>query len=152
MTSADERTDKRIEILLVEPNPGDTRLVTESFREGKLANDLYVVTDGDEALDFVRQRGEYADEPRPDLLLVETQLPGTSSAELLSELDDDPALSGITVVALTSSDAGEEILRSQGLDADHYARKPIGPDDFVEFVRSIEEFWLAIVKQPPADD
>lgn len=152
MTAEDERRDEPIEILLVEPNPGDTRLFTESFRDGKLANNLHTVPDGETALDFVHQRGAYSDEPRPDLVLLEPRLPGTSGMEVLAELRDEPALADVPVVVLTSSDVGEEIVRSHDLDADHFLQKPVEPDDFIEFVRSIEDFWLAIVQRPAASD
>ena len=152
MTTVDEQAGDRIELLLVEPSPGDTRLFTESFREGKLANTLHTVSDGESAIDFIRQRGEYADKPRPDFVLLEPELPDRSSTDVLSELKDEPALSDIPVVVLTSSAVGEEIVRSHGLDADHYIQKPVEPGEFIEFTQSIEDFWLAIIQQPPADD
>ena len=148
----DDRSDERVELLLIEPNPGDTRLFTESFRDGKLANNLHTVPDGETALDFVRQRGAYSDEPGPDLVLLEPRLPGRSGMDLLSELRDEPALSDVPIVVLTSSGIGEEIVRSHGLDADHYLQKPVEPDDFIEFVQSVEDFWLAIVQRPTASD
>ncbi|WP_224447403.1 response regulator [Haloprofundus salilacus] len=144
-------TDSKLEtldILLVEPNPGDTRLFTEKLKEGKLANTLHSVEDGDAALDFVYQRGEYTDVPRPDLILLELQLPGKPGMEVLSELNNDPKVSEIAVAALTSSELGEDLVRSHGLEADHYLQKPVEPDEFVEFVRSIEDFWLAFVQNP----
>lgn len=143
---------ERIDILLVEPNSGDARLFTEAFKDGKFANTFYTVSDGEEALEFVHQRGAYADKPRPDLVLIEPQLPGTSGVEVVSELSDDPALKEIPVVALTSSDTGEAIVRASDLDADHYIRKPVSPANFLDFVQSVEEFWLAIVRHEPADD
>ncbi|SFR99288.1 Response regulator receiver domain-containing protein [Halomicrobium zhouii] len=152
MTTADDRDGDRIELLLVEPNPGDTRLFTESFRDGKLANNLHTVSDGESAIDFVRQRGEYADAPRPDLVLLEPELPGVGASEVLSELRGEPAVADVPVVVLSSSDAGEQILRSRGLDADHIIQKPIEPGEFIEFVQSVEDFWLAIIEQPSADD
>lgn len=148
----DEQPGEPIDILLVEPSPGDTRLFTESFRDGKLANCLHTVADGEAAIDFIHQRGEFADAPRPNLVLLEPNLPGTSGTDVLSELKNEPALSDIPVAVLTSSDVGEEIARSSGLDADHYIQKPIEPDEFIAFVQSVEEFWLAIIEQPVADD
>jgi len=148
----DEQPGEPIDILLVEPSPGDTRLFTESFRDGKLANCLHTVSDGEAAIDFVRQRGEFADAPRPSLVLLEPQLPKTNGADVLSELKDEPALSDIPVTVLTSSAVGEEIARSHGIEADHYIRKPIEPDEFIAFVQSVEEFWLAIIEQPVVDD
>jgi len=138
--------------MLVEPGPGDTRLFTESFRDGKLANRLHTVTDGESAIDFIRHRGEYADALRPNLVLLEPNLPVTSGRDVLSELKNEPALSDIPVTVLTSSDVGEDIARSHGIEADHYIQKPIEPDEFIAFVQSVEEFWLAIIEEPVADD
>ncbi|QLG47824.1 response regulator [Natrinema halophilum] len=136
-----------IDILLVEPNPGDTRLFTESFGEANLTNSVHTVADGEAALDFVHQRGDYEDKPDPDLILLEPQLPGKSGIDVLSTLKNEPSLQEIPVVALTSSEIGEEIVKSHGIDADHYSRKPVEPNDFLEFVQEIEEFWLTIVQQ-----
>ena len=148
MTPNDEQVGERIDILLVEPNPGDARLFAESFSDGKLLNNTHTVTDSEAALDFVQQRGEYAEMPQPDLVLLEPRLPGKTGMEVLSELDDEPALSEIPVVVLTSSDAGEAIARSHGIDADHYIQKPVEPEEFIEFVQSVEDFWLAIIQHP----
>ncbi|WP_254523683.1 response regulator [Natrinema caseinilyticum] len=140
-----------IDILLVEPNPGDTRLFTESFDEANLTNSIATVSDGDAALDFVHQRGDYEDATDPDLVLLEPQLPGKSGIEVLSELKNEPALRDLPVVILTSSDMGEEIVKSHGIDADHYSQKPVEPEDFIEFVQEIEEFWLTIVQGESTD-
>ncbi|WP_254530384.1 response regulator [Natrinema gelatinilyticum] len=141
-----------IDILLVEPNPGDTRLFTESFDEANLTNSIATVSDGDAALDFVYQRGDYEDAVDPDLVLLEPQLPGKSGIEVLSELKNEPAFQDLPVVVLTSSDVGEEIVKSHGIDADYYSRKPVDPKDFLEFVQEIEEFWLTIVQGESADN
>ncbi|QCW04780.1 response regulator [Natrinema pallidum] len=146
MGTEGERTVEQIDILLVEPNPGDSRLFEEQFADAKLLNTIHVVPDGDSALDVVHQRNEYADEPCPDIVLLEPQLPGKSGIDVLSELKEDPVLAEIPVIVLTSSDAGEKIVQSHGLEADSYMQKPVEPEDFVEFVRSIEEFWFAIVQ------
>ena len=150
MASADEGSDRdigdTIDILLVEPNPGDSRLFEENLRGAKIINDIHTVTDGAEALDLVHQRGDYEDVPRPDLILLEPQLPGKSGMDVLSELNNEPALNEIPVVVLTSSDLGEDIVKSNGLEADDYIRKPMETEDFVEFVQEVEEFWFAIVK------
>lgn len=140
--------DEVIDILLVEPNPGDTRLFTENFTDAKLVNTVHSVADGTAALDFLRQRGEYADSPRPDIILLEPQLPDTSGTDVLAELQGEPALNEIPVVVLTSSPAGESIVKSRDLEADFYVQKPVEPKDFIEFVHSIEEFWFAIVREP----
>ena len=136
-----------IHILLVEPNPGDSRLFEEKFRDAKLLNTIHTVSDGESALEYVHQRGEYATEPCPDIILLEPQLPGKRGMDVLSELKNESPLEEIPVVVLTSSDAGEEIIRSHGLEADTYMQKPIGPEEFVEFVGSVEEFWFAIVQK-----
>ncbi|QLG61078.1 response regulator [Halorarum salinum] len=141
-----------IDILLVEPNPGDTRLFTEQFREAKIMNTIHTVTDGESALDFVNQRGEYADVPRPNIILLDPKLPGISGLDVLSTLNNEPALSDIPVLVLTSSDSGEAIVKSHGLDADTYIRKPVEPEDFVSFVQSVEEFWLAIVQRHQSNE
>ncbi|MFC7237954.1 response regulator [Saliphagus sp. GCM10025317] len=148
MSAKEAGTEEPITILLVEPNPGDTRLFTESLHEAKLANRLYTVTNGEDALDFLHGRGEYESNACPDLVLLEPQLPGKSGMEILSELNDEPALAEIPVVVLTGSDAEEDIVKSQDVDADHYIQKPVTPDDFFQFVRSIEDFWFAIVQEP----
>ncbi|MXV61257.1 response regulator [Natronorubrum sp. JWXQ-INN-674] len=148
MTAPEEQVDRAIDILLVEPNPGDTRLFTENFRDAKLMNTIHAVSDGESALDFVHQRGEYAEKPQPDIILLEPQLPGKSGMDVLSELNGEPALREIPVIVLTSSAVGEEIVRSHDLEADSYIQKPISPDQFVEFIQSVEEFWFAIVRKP----
>lgn len=140
------QTVEPIDILLVEPNPGDTRLFTESFKDGSITNQIYAVSDGESALEFVRQRGEYDSVPRPDIVLLNFQLPGASGEDVLSELKNEPALSDIPVVVLTSSDVEEDIVRSNGVDADHYLQKPVESEDFVNFVQSVENFWLTIVR------
>lgn len=150
MASVDE-TDETdlgevVDILLVEPNHGDVRLFEENFEEGKIANAIHTVSDGEAALDFVHQRDDYEDVPQPDLILLEPQLPGKSGMEVLAELNNEPVLSGIPVVVLTSSKMGEDIVQSHGLEADEYIRKPVDTDEFVEFVQSIEDFWFAIIK------
>ena len=149
MASTDEVSDddigEPIDILLVEPNPGDTRLFTENFRDAKLMNTVHAVTDGEEALDFLHQRNDYEDAPRPDLILLEPQLPGTSGTEVLSELNDEPALSDVPIIVLTSSESGEDIVKSHGLEADEYIRKPVEAEEFIEFVQEVEDFWFAIV-------
>ena len=135
-----------VDILLVEPNPGDSRLFAETFADAKLLNTVHTVSDGEEALEFVHQRGAYADAPKPDIILLNPKLPGKSGMEVLSELNDESALREIPVAVLTSSATGEEIVRSHGLEADAYIRKPVEPEKFAEFVASVEEFWFAIVR------
>ncbi|ADD04679.1 receiver box response regulator [Natrialba magadii ATCC 43099] len=140
--------DSPIDILLIEPNPGDSRLFTESFQDASLTNTIHTVTDGESALDFVNQREPYADEPTPDLILLEPQLPRTTGFEVLAELKGEPALCEIPVVVLTSSSTGERIVKSHDIEADYYLQKPVSADEFLEFVQSVEEFWLTIVQEP----
>lgn len=142
-----EPLEGTVDILLVEPNPGDTRLFTEKFRDAKLMNAIYAVTDGESALDFVHQRGDFSEASRPDVVLLDPQLPGKGGEEVLRELNDDPVLSEIPVILLTSSEAEEQIVRSYGLDVDTFITKPVEPEEFVAFVRTVEDFWLAIVQQ-----
>ncbi|ELZ05615.1 response regulator receiver protein [Natrialba chahannaoensis JCM 10990] len=143
--------DSPIDILLIEPNPGDSRLFTESFQDASLTNTIHSVTDGESALDFVHQREPYADESTPDLILLEPQLPRTTGFEVLAELKDEPALCEIPVVVLTSSTTGEKIVKSHDIEADYYLQKPVSADEFLEFVQSVEEFWLTIVQQSPEE-
>ncbi|MCF7855707.1 MAG: response regulator [Candidatus Pacebacteria bacterium] len=140
---------KEIEILLVEDNPADVRLTQEALKEGKVHNRLHVVGDGEEAMDFLRRRGEYADEVRPDLVLLDLNLPRKDGREVLAELKDDDDLKRIPVVILTTSQAEEDILRTYNLHANCYITKPVDLDQFIKVVRSIEDFWLTVVRLPP---
>jgi len=137
-----------IEILLVEDNPGDVRLTQEAFKEGKVSNNLNVATDGVEALAFLRQEGEYADIPRPDVILLDLNLPKKDGREVLAEIKDDPDLRRIPVVVLTTSQAEQDILKSYNLHANCYITKPVDLERFITVVKSIETFWLSVVKLP----
>ena len=139
---------KVIEILLVEDNPGDADLVREALEESKILNTLHVVEDGVKALAFLRQEGAYPDVPRPDLILLDLNLPKKSGHEVLAELKQDPQLSRIPVVILTSSDAERDVMKAYNLHANAYITKPVDLDQFAEVVKSIEDFWLTIVKLP----
>jgi len=139
------------DILLVEDNPGDVRLTQEAFEEGKIHNELHVVKDGVAALDFLYQRGEYADAPRPDVVLLDLNLPRKNGDEVLAAIRDDPDLERLPVVVLTSSDAQEDVVRSYELQANAYLTKPVDPAEFIETVRSFQEFWLSVVRFPPDD-
>lgn len=151
MTRDDSRANRAIDILLVDPNPGDARLLTESFEDASIANRILTVHDGETALEVLHQRGDHRDVPRPDLVLLDLQLPGVSGAEVLSELKGDPELKQTPVLVLTSSDAEEDIARSYDLNANAYVQKPVDPDEFVTLARSIEGFWLTVVRLPPTD-
>ncbi len=138
-----------IEVLLVEDNPGDVRLTREALKEGKVHNNLHVAPDGVEALAFLRREGKYADAVRPDLILLDLNLPRKSGREVLEEVKGDPALRNIPDVILTSSQAEQDILRAYDLHANCYVSKPVDLDQFITVVHSIENFWFTIVKLPP---
>ena len=139
-------------ILLVEDNPGDVRLTQEAFEHGRIDNDLYVVSDGTDALEFLYQRGEYADVPRPDLILLDLSLPRMDGEEVLARLKSDDSLRQIPVIVLTSSRAEEDIVRSYDRHANAYLTKPVDPDEFIETVRAFEKFWFSVVRLPPEED
>jgi two-component system, chemotaxis family, response regulator Rcp1 len=141
--------NKPIEILLVEDNPGDVRLTVEALREAKVANQLHVVADGVKAMSFLRREGRYADVPRPDLILLDLNLPRKDGREVLAELKQDADLKCIPVVVLTSSAAEQDIVQAYNLHANCYITKPVDLEQFLRVVRSIEDFWLIVVKLPP---
>jgi CheY-like chemotaxis protein len=141
-------TAKPIEVLLVEDNPGDVRLTREALKAGKVWSSLHVVADGVEALAFVRQQGVYTNAPRPDIILLDLNLPKIDGREVLSNLKADENLKRIPVVILTTSQAEEDILKAYNLNANCYITKPVDFDQFLKVVRVIEEFWLTIVKLP----
>ena len=139
---------KLADILLVEDNPGDVRLAKEALKESKLLNKLYAVEDGIEAMAFLRQEGDYADVPRPDLVLLDLNLPRKNGREVLAEIKADETLKRIPVVVLTVSRAEEDVLKSYNLHANCYISKPFDMEQFVKVVKSIEDFWFSIVKLP----
>jgi chemotaxis family two-component system response regulator Rcp1 len=139
---------QNIEILLVEDNPGDIRLTKEALKEGKVRNSLNVVMDGEEAMAFLRKEGEFTGAPRPDLILLDLNLPKKDGREVLAEIKDDDDLKSIPVVVLTTSQAEEDIARTYDLHANCYITKPVDLEQFLNVVHSIEEFWLSIVKLP----
>ena len=152
MSESDTVQAEPVQILLVEDNPGDVRLTREAFKQGRIENDLHVVSDGFEALSFLTQEDEYADVPRPDLILLDLNLPRKDGEDVLKELKDDPALRSIPVIVLTSSSADEDIARSYELHANAYLTKPVDPDEFIETVRAFERFWFSVVRLPPEAD
>ena len=137
-----------IEVLLVEDDPGDVVLIREAFEHNKVHNALHVVSDGVEALEFLRREGEYADAPRPDLMLLDLNLPRKDGREVLAEVKADPDLRTIPVVVLTTSEAEEDIVRSYDLHANAYVTKPVDFDRFIEVVRQIDDFFVSVVKLP----
>lgn len=143
-------TGRPIEVLLVEDNPGDVRLTQEAFNEGKVRNNLHVVHDGVEALEFLRQLGNYSSAPTPDLVLLDLNLPKKDGRQVLGEMKSDPLLRRIPVVVLTTSQAETDILHSYDLHANCYISKPVDLEQFIDIVNTIEDFWLTIVKLPHA--
>ena len=140
---------KPIDILLVEDNPGDADLAREALEGGKIKNNLFVVHDGETAMDFLFKAGPYTDMPRPDLILLDLNLPRKDGREVLSDIKSHKDLKRIPVVILTTSKSEEDILKSYNLHANCYITKPIDLNQFVKVVRSIENFWLSIVVLPP---
>jgi len=138
-----------ITILLVEDNPADTRLIREAMKEVKIYNRLYQVPDGVEAMAFLRKQGEYAKMPRPDLILLDLNMPRKDGRQTLKEIKEDPELQRMPVVVLTVSDAEEDIINSYNLHANCFVTKPLDLDEFSKVVRGIENFWFEIVKLPP---
>jgi CheY-like chemotaxis protein len=137
-----------IEVLLVEDDPGDVLLIREAFEDNKVANRLHVVADGVEALEFMRQTGEHKEAPRPDLVLLDLNLPRKDGREVLAEVKNDDALRTIPVVVLTTSQAEEDVLRSYDLHANAYVTKPVDFDRFIGVVRQIDQFFVSVVKLP----
>jgi two-component system, chemotaxis family, response regulator Rcp1 len=137
-----------IQVLLVEDNPGDVRLTKEALKEGKLLNQLTVVGDGVEALSFLRKEGIYADALQPELILLDLNLPKKDGREVLAEIKADPNLRRIPVVVLTTSSSEEDILKIYDLHANCYITKPVDLEQFMGVVKSIEDFWVSVVKLP----
>ena len=144
-----ERTAPPVEILLVEDNPGEVRLTQEALKEGKVYNNLHWAKDGVEALDFLQRRGKYAKAPRPDIILLDLNLPKKDGREVLSVIKRDDELKQIPVVVLTTSKAEEDVLKSYELHANCYVTKPVDLEKFIHVVQSIDRFWLTVVTLPP---
>ena len=144
-------TDGRspIEILLVEDNPGDERLTREALKEGKVYHNLHWAKDGVEAMEFLQQKGKYKDSPRPDIILLDLNLPKKDGREVLQDIKSDEKLRRIPVVVLTTSKAEEDVLRSYNLHANCYVTKPVDLEKFIVVVKSIDIFWLTVVTLPP---
>jgi chemotaxis family two-component system response regulator Rcp1 len=137
-----------IHILLVEDNPGDVRLTVEALRGAKVANELHVVGDGEEAIEFLRQQGRHVDAPRPDIVLLDLNLPRLDGRDVLADIKADPDLAKIPIIVLTSSTAERDIQQSYELHANCYISKPVDFTEFIHAVRSLEGFWLKIVRLP----
>ena len=140
-----------IEILLVEDSPSDVRLTREALKEAKVVNMLHVAQDGIEALDFLRKQGQYASRPSPDLILLDLNLPKKDGRDVLAEIKQDKNLKRIPVVVLTTSSAEEDVVRAYNLHANAYVTKPVDLTQFLEVIRTIEAFWLAVVTLPPGE-
>ncbi len=139
---------KIIEILLVEDSPGDIRLTQEALKESKISNNLHVVMDGEEAIAFLKKEGKFSEKPRPDLILLDLNLPKKDGRDVLAEIKKDKDLKRIPVVVLTISEAEEDILKSYNLYANCYITKPVDLNQFLKVILSIENFWFTIVKLP----
>jgi CheY-like chemotaxis protein len=137
-----------ISVLLVEDDPGDVVLIREAFEHNKLYNTLHVVSDGVQALEYLRGEGEHAGAPRPDLVLLDLNLPRKDGREVLAEVKADPDLRTIPIVVLTTSEAEEDIVRSYDLHANAYVTKPVDFERFIEVVRQIDDFFVSVVKLP----
>lgn len=148
MTSPPPPDAEPIEVLLVEDDRGDTLMIKEAFEDNKVRNRLSCVTDGVQALEFLHREGEHADAPRPDLILLDLNLPRKDGREVLAEIKGDDELSTIPVVILTTSQAEEDVLRSYKLHANAYVTKPVDFERFIEVVRQIDEFFVTVVKLP----
>lgn len=138
-----------VEILLAEDNPGDVKLTRKALEKGRLANNLHVVNDGVETMQFLRGEGEYEGRPRPDLILLDLNMPRKDGREVLEEIKESDDLKRIPVVVLTSSEAEEDVIRSYELHANAYLTKPVDFSGFIDVVGKLEEFWLQVVKLPP---
>lgn len=141
--------NRPVEILLVEDNPGDERLTREALKEGKVYSNLHWVKDGVEAMEFLRHQGKYANVPRPDIILLDLNLPKKDGREVLQDIKNDDALKRIPVVVLTTSKAEEDVLRTYNLHANCYVTKPVDLEKFIVVVKSIDVFWLTVVTLPP---
>lgn len=138
-----------VDILVVEDNPGDARLIREVLKDSNLLSSLYFATDGVEALDFLHNRGRFSGMPKPDLIILDLNLPKKDGREVLAELKSDKDLIHIPVIIMTISQAEEDILRSYNLHANCYISKPIDLNEFIKVIKSIEDFWFSTVKLPP---
>jgi CheY-like chemotaxis protein len=140
--------ERQIEVLLVEDDPGDVMMTREAFQDYKLQNQLHVVSDGAEAMEFLRQEGEYAGRPRPDLVLLDLNLPRMDGRQVLEAIKSDPELASIPVVVLTTSENEDDVLRSYSLHANAYVTKPVDFARFIEVIRHIDDFFVTVVRLP----
>jgi len=140
--------EREIQVLLVEDDPGDVLMTREAFEDYKVHNQLHVVNDGEQAMAFLRQEGDYADMPRPDLVLLDLNLPRMDGRQVLDAIKSDSELSSIPVVVLTTSEAEDDVLRSYSLHANAYVTKPVDFERFINVVRQIDDFFVSVVRLP----
>jgi CheY-like chemotaxis protein len=140
--------EREIQVLLVEDDPGDVLMTREAFEDYKVHNQLHVVNDGEQAMAFLRNEGGYADLPRPDLVLLDLNLPRMDGRQVLDAIKSDPELSSIPVVVLTTSEAEDDVLRSYSLHANAYVTKPVDFERFINVVRQIDDFFVSVVRLP----
>lgn len=138
-----------IEILMVEDNPSDVRLTVEAFKDAKVRNTMHVTVDGEDAMAFLLREGKYSGAPKPDLILLDLNLPKKNGREVLAEIKADPDLKRIPVVVLTTSDDEKDIMTAYDLHVNAYVKKPVDLDQFIKIVEAVEDFWLTVVKLPP---
>lgn len=138
-----------VEILLIEDNPGDRELAIEALKDSKINNNLHIAVDGEQAMNFLKKKGEYVNAETPDIIFLDLNLPKKDGREILAEIKNDENIKSIPVVVLTTSSAEEDIIKSYNLHANCYINKPLDFNQFVRVVKSIEDFWLTIVKLPP---
>lgn len=148
MSKESAEPEEPVEILLAEDNPNDVEMTRRAFDKGKFLNNLNVVNDGIEAMKYLRQQGEYDTSPRPDIMLLDLEMPRKDGKEVLADMEKDPELSMIPVIILTSSEAEQDIVESYQHHANAYMTKPVGYQDFQETVRDVESFWFKLVKLP----
>ncbi len=144
----DSHKQEVMQILLVEDNPGDIRLTQEALKEGTIANELHVVKDGVEAIDYLKRKGKYALQPTPDIILLDLNLPRKDGREVLAEIKADDNLKLIPIIILTTSDAESDIQKSYKLHANCFITKPVDLDQFIYIIRQIETYWFTVVKLP----
>lgn len=137
-----------VEILMVEDNPADIRLTQEAFKDAKVLNNMHIVVDGEEAMAFLRREGNYPDAPRPDLILLDLNLPKKDGREVLAEIKKDPELKRIPVVILTTSEDEKDIFKAYDLHVNAYVKKPVDLNQFMKVVEAVEDFWLTVVRLP----
>lgn len=150
--SKSSTSESEVDLLLVEDNPGDVRLLKETFADAQITNTIHVTNDGQEALNFIHQRDEFETTPQPDIILLDFNLPRVNGDEVLTELKDDPELSQILVIVMTGSEAEKDVVQSEAPSANAYLTKPVEPEKFLDFIQSSEDFGISIIHLEDHDD